>query len=212
MKKNPIMARNCRNTDTDPAEKARLRNNRGSRSGSAVRSPEMTKAPRATAPPISPARVRGFAQPRVGPSVMPRTNPPMARIESNEPLMSTRGAAGSLVAGTRIMAATHATTAKAAVTTKIDPHQNCSSSAPEPTRPRTAPAPAKPLHTATARARSSAGKTLVMVDRVLGMIRAAPMPERTRRTISSAGEVTSADRAAVTPKTPMPTSRRVRLP
>ncbi len=47
------------------------------------------------------------------------------------------------------------------------------------------PAPAKPAHTPTARARPSGGNTLVMVDNVPGMMKAAPRPATTRAAISA---------------------------
>ena len=46
--------------------------------------------------------------------------------------------------------------------------------------PRMPPAPAKPDQMPIARARSSSGKVEVMIDRVTGMIIAAPMPAITR--------------------------------
>ena len=45
------------------------------------------------------------------------------------------------------------------------------------------PAPAKPAQMPTARARPSGGNTLVMVERVPGMMNAAPMPAITRAAI-----------------------------
>jgi len=84
--------------------------------------------------------------------------------------------------------------------------------APDTTRPSTPPAPANPLHTATARAFSSAGKTLVIVESVPGMIRAAPAPDRMRQPISAAGDVVNAETAAVTPKMMMPATRVDRRP
>ena len=55
-------------------------------------------------------------------------------------------------------------------------------------RPMVPPAPAKPAQTPTARARPSGGKTLVMVDRVPGMMNAAPSPATTRAAISTLAE------------------------
>ena len=58
------------------------------------------------------------------------------------------------------------------------------------------PAPANPAHTPTALARPSGGKTLVIVDKVPGMIRAAPTPVSTRHMMSEPAELLSADARA----------------
>ncbi len=54
--------------------------------------------------------------------------------------------------------------------------------------PSVPPAPAKPAQMPTALARPSGGKTLVIVERVPGMISAAPMPMSARRAMSWVGE------------------------
>ena len=53
-------------------------------------------------------------------------------------------------------------------------------------------------------ARSSAGKTAVMIDSVEGMMNAPPMPIRARVAISISGEVASADRPEPRPKMARP--------
>ena len=50
------------------------------------------------------------------------------------------------------------------------------------------PRPETPAQMPMARPRSSAGKTLVRIDRVAGMINAPPMPMIARVTISSLGD------------------------
>ena len=96
--------------------------------------------------------------------------------------------------------------------TKIEPQENCSSSAPDASMPRVPPAPAKPAQMPTALARSSGGNTLVMVDSVPGMISAAPIPMSARSAMSSSAEPASADSPAATPKMAVPAIERAAAP
>ena len=69
----------------------------------------------------------------------------------------------------------------------------------------------KPAHTAMARPRSAGTvKTLLMIDRVAGMINAPPTPISARVTISCSAEPASADATEPAPKTssPMLSARR----
>ena len=101
-----------------------------------------------------------------------------------------------------------AATASTELTTKIEPHHHCSSSAPPTSIPRMPPAPAKPAHTPTALARPSGGKTLVIVDSVPGMISAAPTPVSARHAMSAPAESLNAEAALATPKMAMPSDER----
>ena len=112
--------------------------------------------------------------------MMPNTMPPTASAESTVPPGSRPTCSPALVDGTASTMATSVTTAIAVATRKIEPHQNQRSSRPDPSRPSVPPPIANPVHTPTARARFSAGKTLVIVDSVPGMISAAPMPMTAR--------------------------------
>jgi hypothetical protein len=108
--------------------------------------------------------------------MMPNTMPPTANADSTVPPGSSPTCSPALVDGTASTMATSVTAAIAVATRKIEPHQNQRRSSPEPSSPSVPPPIAKPVQIPTARARFSAGKTLVMVDRVPGMISAAPTP------------------------------------
>ena len=70
------------------------------------------------------------------------------------------------------------------------------------------PSPDTPAQTPIAFARSSAGKTAVMIDSVEGMMNAPPTPMRARVAISMSGEVASAERPEPRPKMASPMRER----
>ncbi len=71
----------------------------------------------------------------------------------------------------------------------------------------------KPAHTAMARARSAGTvNTLLMIDRVAGMMSAPPTPMRARVAISWVAEPATADATDPAPKTSRPTERPRRRP
>ncbi len=196
MKKNPKIAKNWRNSDVEPVAKPRSLNRRGSRSGAGVRSSQPTNRKPATTPPRMPMSATGSLHPRLGPSMMPSTKPPIASTESTAPSGSRLTCSPSRVSGTVASVAISAATASTALTTKIAPHHHCSSKAPPTSIPRMPPAPAKPAHSPTALARPSGGNTLVIVDNVPGMISAAPTPVSTRHTMSMSRAVAQRRRRA----------------
>jgi len=75
-----------------------------------------------------------------------------------------------------------------------------------------APAAANPAQVATPRARRSGGKAAVIVDKVPGMIMAAPIPMTTRAIVSWSVELANAAVKEAIPKTPVPMTRTVRRP
>lgn len=83
--------------------------------------------------------------------------------------MSRRGASASREDGMKAAVPMAASTARATLRAKNELQPKNSSRMPEPSRPITAPPPAMPTHTPTARARSSAGNEVVMIDSVTGM-------------------------------------------
>ena len=212
MKKNPKIAKNCKNNDADPVAKPCSLNSRGSRSGVGVRSSQRTNKKPATTPPMMPASETGSLQPRLGPSMMPSTSPPTASTERMVPSGSRPTCSPSRVSGTVSSVAISAAAARTALTTKIAPHHHCSSSAPPTSMPRMPPAPANPAHTPTAFARPSGGNTLVIVDNVPGMINAAPTPVTTRQPISAPEELLNAEAALANPKIEMPSTSARRRP
>ncbi len=78
--------------------------------------------------------------------------------------------------------------------TKTECQAKCSRTKPLRSMPRAAPPPAMPLHTAMAFGRSWAGKTLVRIDRVDGMIIAPARPMTARAAMRPAA--VSAPKAA----------------
>ena len=93
----------------------------------------------------------------------------MPIAEITDPRIETDVLFSSASLGTTRITPMHDSAARPAVTRKIEPHQNCSSSAPDTRMPRVPPAPAKPAQMPTALARSSGGNTLVIVESVPGM-------------------------------------------
>lgn len=78
--------------------------------------------------------------------------------------------------------------------------------------PMIAPAAAKPDQIATPLALRSGGKAEVMVDRVPGMIMAAPTPMTTRHAMSSWVVEAKAANAAATANSTFPAMRTLRRP
>ena len=73
-------------------------------------------------------------------------------------------------------------------TTNTDAHSKCSSSAPPVIGPMATPMPATAAQIPIAFGRSSAGKTFVSTDSVVGMMNAPPMPIRARLAISESAD------------------------
>ena len=78
--------------------------------------------------------------------------------------------------------------------------------------PRIDPDTAKPDQMPTARPRSSDGNTAVMVDRVPGMIMAAPTPMTARATMRTEAELAAAPTIEPVPNTTVPTNSTLRRP
>jgi hypothetical protein len=114
--------------------------------------------------------------------------------------------------GARTRAATNAIAARTAVATKLALQLNHSRISPQVNIPRIAPELAKPAQTLTARLRLEAGNTAVIVDRVPGMIIAAPTPITTRQPMSAPGDSAAAAQSAASPNTTVPARSSVRRP
>ena len=88
---------------------------------------------------------------------------------------------------------------------KTDPHQKWSSRKPPRMGPIATPSPVVPDQMPMARARSrSVVKTLVRIDRVDGMMAAAPTPMQARAMMRRSGEPDQAENADPPPKTARP--------
>jgi hypothetical protein len=135
------------------------------------------------------------------------TTPKRPSDDSRAPTGSSRTPLELREVGTIGIAAAKASAASVTFTAKTDGHENHSSSAPESSRPKIAPAPAMPAQMPTARPRSSGGKTLVMIDSVVGITSAAPTPMTARSPISVDGSLTSIAAMDAPPKTTRPVRR-----
>jgi hypothetical protein len=105
------------------------------------------------------------------------------------------------------MPSSSAATANGTLRRKTEDQSNHSSSRPPASGPRPIPTAASAAQIPIALPRSSAGKTLAMIDSVAGMISAAPTPISARTAITCpAVSATRAPRLA-TPKIAMPACR-----
>src|SRR5699024_3583391 len=148
----PKVTKNWMATDNEPALKPRLANNRTSNKGAEDRSSIRIKKAVANMPAPALARTIGSAQPRAGNSIVANTIPATATAAAAAPTQSTGGCSCWL--DSAIVHASAASRAPAAVSpTNTDTHDQRSSSTPAPRMPNTAPEPATPAHTPTARPR-----------------------------------------------------------
>ena len=108
--------------------------------------------------------------------MIPNTSPPTAASDSTAPIQSRAGGSSSAEPGTTASTPTRASPASATLRPKNDCQAKNSRSAPVTNRPSTAPPPAMPTHTPMALGRSAPENEVVMTDRVVGMIAAAPIP------------------------------------
>src|SRR6476620_2011747 len=97
-------------------------------------------------------------------------------------------------------------------TRNTEPHQKWLSNHPPTIGPIAIPRPDTPAHIPIARPRSSAGKTLVRIDSVDGMISAPPTPIRARLAISALDVWEKADSVDPTPKITRPSASAFRRP
>jgi hypothetical protein len=114
--------------------------------------------------------------------------------------------------GAKVTTAAMIPTTSGMFTSRVDPHQNRSRSAPVTSGPMELPAPANPAQMAMARVRSCGGKIAVMIDRVAGMMNAAPTPITARPAISCVEPVATPPTNVPSPKTPRPARSARRRP
>ena len=144
--------------------------------------------------------------------MMPSTRRPIPTADTIAPRGSRPTCSSARVVGTNAITPMHASVARPAVTRKMEPHQNCSSNAPDTRMPSVPPAPAKPAQMPTAFARSSGGNTLVIVDNVPGISNAAPRPVSARSPIRGPDEPTVAESREPMPKIAEPAISAPRRP
>ena len=165
---------------------------------------QTTKATDSAAAAPKPASTRGSSHPRDGPSMMEAISASIPPRERTAPSRSNLPGCGSRLSGTSTKPASNATAATGTLTKKTEPQSNQRSSRPPTRGPSPMPTAARPAQMPIALPRSSRGNTAVIVERVAGMIIAAPRPITDRHRISwSAVPERPASRLAV-PKTTMP--------
>src|SRR6476661_8234287 len=108
----------------------------------------------------------------------------MPMIESSAPTGSSLPCAGSLDFGTRCQPEISATSRIGMLTRNTEPYQKRPSNQPLATGPIAPAAPVTDAQMAIAFVRSCGGKTLTRIDRVEGMISAAPTPIAARQPMS----------------------------
>src|SRR5262245_4442590 len=111
---------------------------------------------------------------------------------------------GSFESGTIRRPRIRATITTGTFTRNTDPHQKWLSSQPPTIGPIAMPRPDTPAQIPIARPRSSAGKTLVRIDKVDGMISAPPTPIRARLAIRALDVPENAENVEPTPKMTRP--------
>ncbi len=99
--------------------------------------------------------------------------------DRTDPTGSGRGADGLRESGTSRVAHTRPATANGTLTQNTEPHQKCSRRRPPATGPMAIPSPLVAARTPIALRRSPGSRNMsVMIDRVDGIIIAAPAPIR----------------------------------
>src|SRR4051812_39334574 len=131
------------------------------------------------------SRLSALAQPREGASMIAYTSEPSAAIDNTAPSGSSAPGWGSFDFGRRMWPATSAPMMMGTLTKNTEPHEKGSSKKPKATAPTAAPAPEMPAQKAMALPRSLAGNTFVRIDKVAGMMNAAPMPITARPMITA---------------------------
>src|SRR5882757_6308306 len=121
------------------------------------------------------------------------------------PGRSTGGAAGSREVGTNRTPPMMATAATGTLTMNTEPQEKCSSSQPPEIGPAATPTPTIAAHSPIAFARfTGSAKMLVISDRVVGKMTAAPTPIAARAQMSASAESTCDAMADVIAKTASP--------
>src|SRR3954447_23514235 len=123
--------------------------------------------------------------PRYGASADPRPVHPSPVIDSTAPPRSSLEVEGSREVGTNLAPRPTAMATMGMLTRKIEPHEKWLSRSPPQTGPRAMATPATAVHRPIALARSLGSvNTLVRIDSVAGMTRAAPTPMTARAAMS----------------------------
>ncbi len=115
-----------------------------------------------------------------GAKLIASTSEATITIESTPPELSTGSVPSLMWLGIRRTASTSATTASGSVSRKTEPHEWCSSSAPDSTGPRAEMAPPMPDHSAIERVRPGPDQSAVISASVVGNAIPAARPPKSR--------------------------------
>ena len=189
------------------AENRGSRNSFTSSDGNSTRRSQATNAARIAAPPSIAAQTTGRPKPCSPPLMMPYVRPTRPTTDSSTPTRSMRPGFGSRDSGTRAPTRARPSSTTGTLIRKTDPHQKRSSSAPPTIGPIATPRPTAPAHSPMARARSRGSKTFEMIDRVAGMIAAAPTPISARAPMSCPGLCAYAEASEARPNKASPMAR-----
>jgi hypothetical protein len=200
----PIIAAKAIVSDALAAENRGLRNRRISSIGVAVRSSQATNAAPIRRPAPNAPRTIGSPQPLEGASMMAQVRLTRPPIERSTPGMSIGQGSGSRDSGMRLRPAMTATAISGMFTQNTALQLKDSSSSPPAIGPRTIPSPETAAQAAIAFPRSLAGKMLVMIERVAGMMNAPPIPISALLAISISGLPERAEAIEPAPKTSSP--------
>ncbi len=181
----PIRAKKTNVIERLAALKRGLRNTVTSSIGCGVRRSQAMKVASPARPTAKAARIDGAPQPRSGASITAQTIADRAAIDRPAPATSSLGFSGSRDSGTNAATPTSATATIGRLTRNMLFQLKCSSSQPPVIGPTAMPMPETAAQAAIALGRSCAGKMLVRIDSVVGMIPAAPRPISAREAISA---------------------------
>jgi hypothetical protein len=212
MKIVPISPKKTNVIDRLAALKRRLRKIAMSIIGCFTRRSQTRNSPSTPAPIANALRMVWSVQPFSEASIRPHTTVVSPTMERTAPTMSMRGASGSRDSGTRTLAKNKAPMTIGMFTRKTLPQLNSSSSRPPTMGPNATPRPETPAQTAIALGRSRSGKMFIRIERVAGMMPAAPTPIRARAAISSLALPDIAAHSDPAPKTSRPSMRKRRRP
>jgi len=207
----PTSPNMARLTDEIAPEKLRLRKNRRFSIGCELVRSHAAKMPSTTSPARPVPMTTGDVQPRTGASMIDHRISASPVIEATAPVKSGRSVAGFFESGTSGMAHSRPAAAIGTLIKNTDPHQKWASSTPPTIGPKAKPTPLVPAQKPIARCRSRASRnTSVMIDKVDGIISAAPTPMLARAAISTPTEPEKADHAEPPANATRP-ARNVRL-
>ena len=157
--------------------------------------------------------IRGEPQPQALPSTSASTSAARPVVSVAMPGRSTLRATVSSreLAAAKRVTTTH-TIATGTLTKKIDCHDTCSTRKPPSSGPIASARPETPAHVPIALPRSSGGNALEMIDRVPGIISAAPPPCSRRPTTSQVCVWAKPMNALLQANTTTPVRNTVRRP